>query len=78
MKASGASIACLCGDDETYAARAEACARAFKAAGVGRLCLAGRPGPAETALRAAGIDDFIYAGGDAIASLQGLYRRPAA
>ena len=78
MKASGASIACLCGDDETYAARAEACARAFKAAGVWRLCLAGRPGPAETALRAAGIDDFIHAGGDAIASLQGLYRRPAA
>ncbi len=37
MKASGASIACLCGDDESYAAEAEACARAVKAAGVERL-----------------------------------------
>jgi methylmalonyl-CoA mutase len=78
MKASGASIACLCGDDETYAVRAEACARAIKGAGVRQLCLAGRPGEAEAALRASGVDEFIHAGGDAIAALQGLYRRLAA
>ena len=77
LKASGASIACLCGDDATYAAEAEACARAVKAAGVKGLCLAGRPGEAEAALRAAGVDDFIFAGGDAIAALEGLYRRIA-
>ena len=75
---SGASIACLCGDDEAYAAQAEACARAVKAAGITGLWLAGRPGEAEAALRGAGIDGFIYSGGDAIASLEALYRRLAA
>jgi len=78
MKASGASIACLCGDDEAYAAEAEAYARALKAAGVKGLGLAGRPGEAEAAVRAAGVDDFIFAGGDAIAALSDLYRRVAA
>jgi methylmalonyl-CoA mutase len=75
MTSSGASIACLCGDDEAYAAQAEACASAARTAGVKALCLAGRPGDAEAKLRAAGIDDFIFAGGDAIASLGELYRR---
>ncbi len=78
MKASSASFACLCGDDRTYAAEAEACARAAKTSGVKGLCLAGRPGDAEAALRAAGVDDFIFAGCDAIAALDGLYRRVAA
>ena len=76
--ASGAEIACLCGDDAAYGAAAEACARAVKAVGVKGLCLAGRPGEAEAALRSAGVDDFIFAGGDAIAALEGLYRRVAA
>ena len=78
IKASGAAIACLCGDDETYTVQAEACARAVKAAGIRGLCLAGRPGQAEAALRTAGVDDFIHSGGDAITALQGLYRRIAA
>jgi methylmalonyl-CoA mutase len=76
-KASGASIACLCGDDKTYAAEAEACATAIKTAGVDALCLAGRPGESEAALRAAGVDDFVFAGGDAIATLSSLCRRIA-
>ena len=75
LRASGAVLACLCGDDEAYAAHAEAFAKAVKAAGVKGLSLAGRPGDAEAALRAAGVDDFIFAGGDAIAALRGLYRR---
>jgi methylmalonyl-CoA mutase len=78
LKASAAPLACLCGDDEAYAGHAEAFARAIKAAGVKGLSLAGRPGDAEAALRAAGVDDFIFAGGDAIAALQGLYRRALA
>jgi methylmalonyl-CoA mutase len=75
MTASGASIACLCGDDAAYAAEADACARAAVMAGIKGLCLAGRPGDAEAKLRAAGVDDFIFAGCDVIASLGELYRR---
>jgi len=75
MKTSGAPLACLCSDDKTYAAQAEAYARAIKAAGVKGLVLAGRPGNGESALRAAGIDDFIFVGGDAIAVLNQLHQR---
>ena len=77
LKASGAELACLCSDDETYAARAEAFAAAVKAAGVKGLTLAGRPGDLEQRLRAAGVDDFIFMGGDAVAGLKGLYKRVA-
>ena len=75
LKASGAELACLCSDDETYAARGEAFASAVKAAGVKGLILAGRPGDLEARLRAAGVDDFIFLGGDAVAALEGLYKR---
>jgi len=39
------------------------------------VALAGRPGEFERACRAAGVDDFIFAGGDAVATLQSLYAR---
>ena len=39
------------------------------------LIVAGRPGELEARLRAAGVDDFIFVGGDAIAALEGLYKR---
>ena len=78
LKASAATLACLCGDDETYAAEGEAFASAIRTAGVRALSLAGRPGEAEAKLRSAGVDDFIFAGGDAILLLEGLYRRIAA
>jgi methylmalonyl-CoA mutase len=77
LRASRAPLACLCGDDETYAAHAESFARAVKAAGARGLSLAGRPAEMEHRLRAAGVDDFVFAGGDAIAALQTLYRRAA-
>ena len=77
LKASGAELACLCSDDETYAARADAFAAAVKAAGVKGLTLAGRPGDLEKSLREAGVDDFIFMGGDAVAALKGLYKRIA-
>jgi methylmalonyl-CoA mutase len=75
LKTSGALLACLCGDDAAYAERGQTYAAAIKAAGVKGLSLAGRPRDAEAGLRAAGVDEFIFAGGDAAASLQGLYRR---
>jgi methylmalonyl-CoA mutase len=77
LERSGAALACLCGDDAAYAATAEAFANAIKAAGVKGLCLAGRPGKAEGALRAAGVDMFIFDGADAVAGLESLYRRLA-
>ncbi len=75
LRASEAPVVCLCGTDEAYAEQAEAFARAFKAAGAKGVALAGRPGEFEQAWRAAGVDDFIFAGRDAIAALHGLYRR---
>src|SRR5208282_2079015 len=75
MKASAAPLVCLCGDDKAYAAQAEAFAKAIKVSGAKGLALAGRPGDHEAGWRAAGVDDFIFAGGDAVAALDGLYRR---
>jgi methylmalonyl-CoA mutase len=74
FKASGAKIACICSSDEVYALQAEAAAKALKAAGAARVLLAGRPGEAEAALRAAGVDGFLYAGQDAIATLEDLHK----
>jgi methylmalonyl-CoA mutase len=75
LKGSGARLACLCGTDDAYAEQAEAVAKAFKVSGVEGVALAGRPGEFENAWRAAGIDEFIFAGGDAVATLQSLYER---
>ncbi|MEW6742787.1 MAG: methylmalonyl-CoA mutase family protein [Planctomycetota bacterium] len=72
LKASGASIACLCSRDERYAAAAEPVARACKAAGATRVLLAGRPAEREAAWRAAGIDGFIHIGCDVVAILSSL------
>jgi methylmalonyl-CoA mutase len=69
---SGAAIACICGSDEVYAELAEAVAGALKAAGAARVLLAGRP-KEQAALEAAGVDDFIFAEGDAIAMLTRLH-----
>lgn len=73
-----APAAVLCGADADDAAAAAAAARALKAAGVARLYLAGRPGEAEAYLRAAGIDGFLYAGGDAVAALTDLLAQAGA
>lgn len=72
FRASGAGIACICSSDAVYAERAEATARALKAAGARRVLMAGRPGDKEATYRAAGVDDFLFAGGDAVATLKGL------
>ena len=75
FKASGADIACLCSSDKVYAGQAEAAAKALQAAGARHIYLAGRPGEQEAALRGAGVSDFIFAGGDALAMLQQAWRR---
>ena len=74
FKASSAALACLCSSDKVYAGQAVAAARALQAAGARHIYLAGRPGEQEAALRAAGVADFIFAGGDALAALQEVYR----
>jgi len=75
FRASGAAIACLCSSDKAYAEHAVAAAKALQAAGARHIYLAGRPGEQEAALREAGIGDFIFAGGDALAMLREAWRR---
>jgi methylmalonyl-CoA mutase len=74
FKASGAALACLCSSDRVYAGIAADAAKALQAAGAKHIYLAGRPGDLEGAFRAAGIDEFIFAGGDALATLREAYR----
>jgi methylmalonyl-CoA mutase len=74
FKASGAALACLCSSDKVYSGQAAAAAKALQAAGARHIYLAGRAGEQEAALRAAGVNDFVFAGGDALAALQQAYR----
>lgn len=75
FKASGAAIACVCSSDKVYAEHAVRAAKALQAAGAKHIYLAGRPGEQEAALRAAGVGDFIIAGGDALAMLRAAWQR---
>ncbi|KJC62696.1 methylmalonyl-CoA mutase [Bradyrhizobium sp. LTSPM299] len=75
FKAFGAAMACICSSDKVYAISATEAARALHGAGARHIYLAGRPGDQEAALRAAGIGDFVFAGGDALATLRDAYRR---
>ena len=75
FKSSGAALVCLCSSDKVYAAHAEAAAKALHDAGAKHIYLAGRPGELEAPLRAAGVGDFIFAGGDALAMLKAAYER---
>jgi methylmalonyl-CoA mutase len=72
FKESGAVLACLCSSDEFYATTAEETARALRATGA-RVWLAGRPGENEARLRAAGVENFIYAGCDALVVLRAAH-----
>lgn len=75
FKASGVSAACICSSDAVNAQLAEPTARALKAAGATFVLMAGRPGENEAALKAAGVDQFLFAGADAVATLKGLQER---
>jgi methylmalonyl-CoA mutase len=73
FKASGAHIACLCGSDKSYDSDAASAAASLRAAGTRHIYLAGRPGPREADLQAAGVRSFIYEGCDALATLKAAY-----
>jgi methylmalonyl-CoA mutase len=75
FKASGAALVCLCSSDKTYAEHAANAAKTLQAAGARHIYLAGRPGEQEASLRAAGVSDFVFAGGDALAALREVYKR---
>jgi methylmalonyl-CoA mutase len=64
-----APFAVLCSSDERYEEEAVPAVRLLKDAGAEAVWLAGRPGAYEADLKAAGVDDYIYAGGDAVATL---------
>jgi methylmalonyl-CoA mutase len=72
FKASGASIACLCSSDEVYASRSRKAVKALKKAGGKRVLMADGPAK-QRALRAAGVDAFLFAGQDTIAALKDLH-----
>jgi methylmalonyl-CoA mutase len=74
FETTGAALACVCSSDKVYAAQAAAAAKALQDAGARHIYLAGRAGEQEAALRAAGVNDFIFAGGDAVPTLQQAYR----
>jgi methylmalonyl-CoA mutase len=72
FKASGARLVCLCSSNEIYANEAATTAKQLEKPGT-HIYLAGRPGELEDALKAAGVQSFIYAGCDMLAVLQAAY-----
>jgi methylmalonyl-CoA mutase len=72
FKASAAKLACLCSADAVYERDAIDATKALQAAGATHIYLAGRPKDAD-ALKAAGVGTFIFAGGDALATLKATH-----
>ncbi|MFN3076892.1 MAG: methylmalonyl-CoA mutase family protein [Alphaproteobacteria bacterium] len=66
FKESGASIAILCSSDALYEEYVPKVAPALKQAGCTYLFLAGNPGEKKQAYAEAGMDDFIFLGGDVL------------
>lgn len=74
FRASGARAAMIVGADARYALEADAAARALKEAGCAWVMLAGKPGDREDALRAAGVDQFVFAGQNALDALDTVHK----
>jgi methylmalonyl-CoA mutase len=72
FQASGTSLACLCSSDAVYEAEAAGTATSLAQAGASHIYLAGRP-KVPTPYKAAGVKEFIYAGCDALATLQAAH-----
>jgi methylmalonyl-CoA mutase len=68
-----ARVAVITGTDARYAEHAENAAQRLKAAGADWVILAGKPGEREAGLRAAGVDQFVYAGQNALNELETLH-----
>ena len=75
FKSSGAALVCLCSSDKIYAAHAVPAAQTLAATGAKHIYLAGRPGEHEATFTESGIANFIYAGCDALATLNSAYAR---
>jgi len=73
LRESGARVVAICGTDAAYLEEAENAAQRLKAGGAKWVVIAGKPGEHETAFRAAGVDQFIFAGQDAIEALTQLH-----
>jgi methylmalonyl-CoA mutase len=73
FKDAGTPLVCLCSSDKVYEKDASAAVAGLKAAGARHIYLAGRPLEREAALRAAGVQTFIYEGCDVLATLTASY-----
>jgi methylmalonyl-CoA mutase len=73
FRASGAQLVCLCSSDKVYGTHAIPAVAALRRVGAPHIYLAGKPGNAEAAYRSAGIGEFVFAGCDALATLQAAY-----
>jgi len=72
-QASGAKLAIICGSDDQYEALGADAAAALKAAGCGRIYLAGKGGENEAALNGAGVTDYIFMGANLLDVLAAAY-----
>lgn len=71
---SGARIVVLCATDSIYKDKAAGLAAALKAVDDAALIIvAGKPDNSESALRGAGVSDFIFMGCDVLAVLKGIH-----
>lgn len=68
-----ARVAMITGTDACYAEHAENAAQRLKAAGADWVMLAGKPGENEAKWRAAGVDQFLFGGVDALADLATIH-----
>jgi methylmalonyl-CoA mutase len=69
LAASGTRHVVICSSDKLYETHAVAIAQALRAAGATRVYLAGNPGDNRDRYVAAGVDEFIYVGCDALDAL---------
>jgi methylmalonyl-CoA mutase len=73
LRDNGAKVAVICGADASYLEEAENTAQRLKAAGASWVVIAGKPGDREAAFRAAGIDQFVFTGQDALQAIGALH-----
>lgn len=71
----GTDLAVICSSDSIYAEKAADTAKALKSAGAREVLLAGRPGERETEWVQAGVDGYIFAGDDTLATVRGVLVR---
>ncbi|MCW5681242.1 MAG: methylmalonyl-CoA mutase, partial [Xanthobacteraceae bacterium] len=73
FRASKAKVAIIASTDAGYAEHGVNCAQRLKAAGADWVILAGKPGENDSPWRAAGVDQFLFAGQDALTELETLH-----